>query len=457
MVLPIFQYQDVGAQFMATRHISGLHDEMGVGKTATAIRACEYIIAQRGLVIAPAMLRENWMAEYRKFSNAGYKLCKGLNIHDYYAWERGKYDIMITSYEQATKWADHITNAGFLLDFVALDEAHYLKNSGAARTKKILGPKYNGNGGITGIAKHVWHITGTLMPNDPMDAYTFLSMCDCLNGMTQNAFEKQFFYTYPTAYGKRTIPRPETLPVLRQLIENNSMRRTAPEVGIFLPPIFLTTATVDGDTQAVMDMLKQHPGMDRAILEAVEHGGLSFLDSQHIMTLRRLIGEAKALPYAEMLLEEIRGGSTKRVVMGMHVDALGMIRDYLIKHGVKCAIVNGTVTQKEADRAIYDFQNDPTLEVIVLNMVKGGLGVTLTASCEIDLFESNWSPGPNAQAIKRISRIGQLRKMRARFITLARSFDEVVSKIVAGKTAAIAQVEGTPMMGAPLDLVQSFV
>ena len=457
MTLPLFQYQDVGAQFMANRHIAGLLDEMGVGKTATAIRASEYAIAERGLIISPAMLRENWVAEHRKFSNAGYRICKGLNIHDYMAWKRGKYDIMVTSYEQATKWTDDMVSGGFLLDFLVMDEFHYLKNSGAARTKKILGPKFNGLGGIPSICEHVWPMTGTLMPNDPLDSYTFLALCDVLNGMTQNKFIKTFFYQYKTAYGSRTIPRPDTLADLQALIYNNALRRTAAEVGIFLPPIFLTSSVVDGDTQAVMDMLKSHPGMDKAILDAVESGGLSFLDSQHIMTLRRLIGEAKAVPYAELLLEEIRGGSTKRVVFGIHVDALTSIRDYLQKNGVRCALVNGLVSEKVSNQAIYDFQNDATMEVIILNMRKGGLGITLTASCEIDLFESDWAPGPNVQAIKRIARIGQERKMRARFIMLAHSFEELVIRIVSGKTAAIAQVEGDVMLAAPMDVVQQFM
>jgi SNF2 family DNA or RNA helicase len=39
------------------------------------------------------------------------------------------------------------------------------------------------------------------------------------------------------------------------------------------------------------------------------------------------------------------------------------------------------------------------------------------------MFESDWSPAGNAQAIMRIHRVGQTKTCRARFITLANSID----------------------------------
>jgi SWI/SNF-related matrix-associated actin-dependent regulator of chromatin subfamily A-like protein 1 len=457
MPLPIFPYQDEGAQKCASRDRFGLHDEMGVGKTATIIRAMEYVGASRGLVIVPAMLRENWIGEYKKFSGAGLKLCKGMNIHDYIAWKRGKYDILITSYEQATKWSKDIVASGIVLDFVAIDEAHYLKNAGAARTKAILGPKFDGVNSAIEYALHVWHMTGTPMANDPLDIYPFLSMCRALNGMSAAQFTREFFYTQKTAYGARQSIKPEMLVLLQQLIQNNSIRRTQKEVGLHLPPIFLTTSLVDGDTKAIANLLKDYPGLDRAIENALEQGGLSFLDAQHVATLRRLIGEAKAVPYAETLLEELNGGADKRVVYGVHKDALYMVRDYLLKHGIKCVVNNGDTPERDRMANVNAFQTQADVRVFIGNIKAAGVGLTLTASCEIDMLESDWSPAGNAQAVKRIHRIGQTRTVRARFITLARSFDETVNRIVASKTASIAQVEGDFMPSAPLDSIAQFV
>lgn len=453
---PLFQYQDDGAYLISQKERYGLHDEMGVGKTATVWRAAEYVNARRGVIVCPAFLRENWIGEYRKFCNYPWRVCKLMNVHDYVAWHRGRFDILVMSYEAAVKHAKQIREENGILDFVAFDEGHYLKNSITKRTRSLLGDNYDGMNGLFELALHTWHITGTPMANDPLDVFTFLKMCRAIGNMTEHAFTNAFFQKIRTMYGSRQICKPEMISTLQELIRNNSIRRTKTEVGIHLPPIFTTSALVDGDTEQVAAQIRAHPGLERAITNALDMGGLSFLDAQHVATLRRLIGEAKCIPYGYMLEEEIKSGSDKRVVFGIHVDALVRLRDFLIARGIKTSLVNGLTSDREANAAVERFQNSDDM-VFIGNMRKAGTGITLTASCEVDLFESDWAPATNAQAIMRIHRIGQERQVRARFITLARSFDEVVNRIVAAKTAAIAQVEGFAMHAAPLDLLAQFV
>lgn len=457
MPLQVFDYQDQGAKWLVARDRFGLHDEMGVGKTATTIRAADYLGAERGIVGCPAHLRENWIQEFRKFSGYNRRLCKGQNIHDYYAWKRGKFNILITSYELLTKWAPDIYGTGEVVDFIALDEAHYLKNGDAARTRRLLGPKWDGVDSICEWAEHVWHITGTPMANDPLDIYTFLRLCGVMP-LGRETFIKRYFHKRLTQFGARMAPKPEMVSELQQLIQNNSIRRTQKDVGLELPPIFLTESYLDGDTDAVKRMLGEVPGLEKAIRDALEQGGLSFLDSQHVSTLRRLIGEAKALPYAHLLLDELQSGAAyKRVVFGIHRDALITVRDFLWKNNIQCVLINGDTKERDRIEAVNQFQNDDNCRVFLGNMRAAGTGYTLTASCEIDLLESDWSPAGNAQAIKRVHRIGQILGVRARFLTLSRSLDEVVNRVVAQKTAAIATVEGEAMNAAPLDLLAQFI
>jgi hypothetical protein len=117
------------------------------------------------------------------------------------------------------------------------------------------------------------------------------------------------------------------------MIENNSMRRTQAEAGLQFPPIFFTEITLDGDTTPIRELLSQYPGLEPAIVDAVRVGGLSFLDAQHIATLRRLVAEAKAVPYAELLAQELRDTDQKYVVMGISKKALLTIQEYLIGQG----------------------------------------------------------------------------------------------------------------------------
>lgn len=333
-----------------------------------------------------------------------------------------------------------------ILDFIAYDEAHYMSHLETQRALALLGPHGDGRGGLTQWACQSWWVTGTLMTNDPSNCYTFLRFTNAIK-MPYGTFQKRYFFTRTSTYGQRNKPRPDMLAELRALIANNSIRRTFEDVGVELPPIFLTTTLVDGDSEQIRAMLAGAPGLEQAIINAVNQGGLSFLDSQHIATLRRLIGEAKAIPYAEMLLEELASDPTQKfVVMGISRDALITVRDALARKHIWSVLVQGGVSESARVQAIEAFQANPNCRVFIGNMRAAGTGLTLTASARIDILESDWSPAVNDQAIKRIRRIGQTRAQHARFITLARSLDETVNRIVVEKTTNIAMMEDGAMI-----------
>lgn len=447
--IPLFKYQDEAADVMAERDRFGLHDEMGIGKTATTIGAINKAFGQRGMIVCPAMLRENWINEFKKFSTYDLKLCKGRNIHDFIAWTRGRFDVLITSYELATKWYEDYKSHAEFLDFLAFDEAHFLKNHMSARSIAMLGTEANGENCLVEYALHAYHVTGTPMANDPMDIYTFLKFAKAIQ-LNPQEFTKTFFEVRRTTYGQRTMVRPEMTKILQDLIYNNAIRRTHRDVGMHLPPIWMQEVLVDGDTSEITAMIREYPGLEQAIIEAIDKGGLSFIEAQHIATLRRLVGTAKMVPYAQMLEFEMKAGAAKRVVFGIHTEPLVYLQNYMWRHGFDFVLVNGSTPEHERQENVRRFMNDPKCVGFIGNIKVAGVGLTLTESSEIDMFESDWSPAGNAQAIKRVHRYGQWRDVRARFITLAKSIDVGVNRIVAGKTASIAQIEGDAMTAAPL-------
>jgi hypothetical protein len=234
---------------------------------------------------------------------------------------------------------------------------------------------------------------------------------------------------------------------LLYMVDGNRIRRTLAQVGIQLPSIRVDPMVVDGNTKPIVDLLRQYPNLSDAIVQAVRQGGISFLDAQHIMTLRRLLGEAKAIPYAHVLLNDITDNpGEKFVVMGFHVDALTSVYNFLTKHKVRCVLVNGTISDRQADHHVDEFQNDPACTVFLGNMKSAGQGTDLFAGCRLDVLESDWTPMGNANALKRIHRIGQVRNCFVRFVTLANTFDETVNEIVVGKTKAIAEIDGDAML-----------
>jgi SNF2 family DNA or RNA helicase len=445
MPLDLFPYQLEGARFLASRRRAGLFDEPGAGKSGQLVHACDLAGAVRILVVAPAAVREHWLRQFELFQGCERRICKGLTIHDFVAWRNNAFDVLITSYELATKWARYIHEACDPIDAVIIDEGHYLKSATTARAKAILGEGSDGRGGILQWAVRAWWATGSPIPNDGLDIFTFLRFCRAMP-LERQAFVQRYFYVRQRTYSVSHTPSLEMLPELQALIGNNSIRRKLVDVGYQLPPIFLTNTYIDGDASEIIELLRMHPGLDKAIVEALEAGHIGKIQAEHVATLRRLIGEAKALPYAEMLLEELKGGLDKAVVFGVHRLALRQTADYLGRHGIRCVLVTGDTPDRDLDPFIRAFQTEASCRVFIGNIRKAGVGLTLTAAAALDMLESDWSPAGNAQAIKRVHRLTQTRSVRARFITLSHSFDEVVNAIVAAKTATIAEIEGDPML-----------
>jgi SNF2 family DNA or RNA helicase len=436
--LPLFPYQDVGARFLAGKERAGLFDEMGVGKSAQAIGALDYIGATRVMIVCPAAVREVWAGEFKKFARIRRKVIKAKSIHDLGMWLKGRADVLLCSYEMAAKWGPKIE--GDIIDALVFDESQYLKSPDSQRTRAMLGTHCDGVSGLARFAAHAWFLSGTPMPNDPVDIWPWLRFCGGTS-MNLRPFTDRYFKSWQGAFSSKQEPRDEMVGELRQAIRAFSLRRTQKDAGLALPPVFLTTTTVDGDTEEIRQLLRDFPGLESAILDAIEEGGLSFLDAQHVATLRRLVGEAKAPAYAQLLVEELHNGKDKQVIFGMHTKAASIIQDYLVGHGFKGVSITGATSEKDRVEAVRAFQHDADCRWFYGNIKAAGTGTTLTAAAHIDLFESSWAPADNAQALFRVCRIGQKRSVRGRFISLARSIDEVVSETVARKTAAITKVE----------------
>ena len=371
--LELFPYQRDGAEWVASRERGGLLDLPGVGKSGQIVRAVDLRRAARGVVVCPAHLRANWLAEFRKFGHFERRISRGATIHDFVAWSRGVFDVLLLSYEQATKWvrAGRFDEHGEIFDFLAIDEFHYLNGRSSARAKAILGEHGDGVGGLAQWAAQAWAVTGTLMHNDPSNAYTFLRFVGATD-MPYATFVRRYFHSRPTTFGTRCRPKEDRVEELRGLLTANSISRTLEAVGHQLPPIFLTTHLVEGDTDAIRGMLAEHPGLDEAIVRAVRDGGLSFLDAQHVATMRRLIAEAKALPYVELLLGEIdEDPDRKVVVMGISRQALQTVHEVLVARGVGCVLVQGGVPEKARDEMVKRFQSEPACRVFVGNMRAG--------------------------------------------------------------------------------------
>lgn len=443
----LFPHQIEGAKVLAQHPRFGLWDEMGTGKTATAIAALRLTGMKRGIIVCPASMKETWRRELIRWApELGRYAVKGSTYTDLANWLKRHYRILIISHAMAPRWAHHIVQEG-PFGFLILDEAHAYKNPAAQRTIAIKGPESNGVEGLGGWAAYTWELTGTPIPNDPLDLFTFLRFTGAFQG-DRAAFVEEFMHVIPGRFSNRQVLKPEKRARLGELVRSKSIRRTFEDTGRSLPPIMLTSRFIDGDASKVRQYLDEHPGLDAAIIDALNHGNLNLIDAHHVMTLRRLIGEAKALPFCHYLLDAMEAGLKSPVVFGWHVSVLELVKDRLTKAKYKVGLIHGGISEKERTSAIERFQGGE-LDAIICNIQSGGEGITLTRGTRLFMLESGWTPKDNSQPIKRIHRIGQDRPTQAEFVILSGSFDERIVAIVQRKVHTIFSIDGQQLLAAP--------
>ena len=142
-----------------------LADDMGLGKTTSAVIASIVKKSKKILVVCPASLKLNWKREIENYTEEDVGICEGKK------WEDGKYviinyDILKNFYSDEKKL--QINPEDF--DLIIIDEAHYVSNPKAQRTKII--------NNICKNLKNVWLLTGTPMTSRPINYFNILRVVE---------------------------------------------------------------------------------------------------------------------------------------------------------------------------------------------------------------------------------------------------------------------------------------
>ena len=439
-----FPHQIVGAEFLASHEVAGLFDPPGSGKSIQVIKALDSLKLKRGLIVGPAIARRTWLSEFRQWAKVPRRIQVALQLHDLKLWMQGKKDVLLCSYEfivNNKKWFNRMND---IFEFCVIDESHYIKIPAATRTTALLGPDCDGRHGVTQWAEYVWFLTGTPMANDPTDAWTFLRRAGATD-LTSAQFKARFFQASPTTFGARYSVKEGASQKVKAMLDSVSISRPKSEWWKDAPEIFMLEMRMYGEDEQVRRLIAQHPDLDEVVRKAAEEGTLDQLSQEieYIARLRRLIGEAKAPPFAEALVERLNGGLEKAVVMCWHTAAGQIVADTLSKNKMDSVIIRGDVSQSARKAAIDRFQKDPNCRVCIGNIRAAGTNITLTAAADIFMLEQSWSPADNMQALMRVHRIGQTKNVNATFVSLADTIDDVVVATLAEKTENIAALNPT--------------
>ena len=86
---------------------------------------------------------------------------------------------------------------------------------------------------------------------------------------------------------------------------------------------------------------------------------------------------------------------------------LDLLEEYCEYHNLKYEVLHGSVNYEERQNRIDRFNKDPSVTVFLISTKAGGTGINLTAATNIIIYDSDWNPQNDIQAIARAHRIGQ--------------------------------------------------
>ncbi len=425
LLVPPREYQTLAANVWHASQGLLLGDDVGLGKTVSAICGLTQGHLLPTMVTTLSHLPIQWAREVKRFT--------GLNVHiltkgqPYDLTKNGKQpfpDVIVTNYHKLSGWAETLAP---LVRSLIFDEAQELRHSdsnkyAAARFLASSVPYRIGLSAtpIFGYGGEIYNVLEVLRPGQ-LGTYEEFSREWCV-----------------VRHGKHQIANPVAFG--QYLRESGAMlRRTMIEVKREVPPITVVPHHIDADPKVLLKMKGRAIELAKLILGQGEafKGQKMQAAGEFDMRMRQETGIAKA-PYTAEFVKFLHEESGEKIVLfGWHRECYSIWLEKL--KDLKPVMYTGTETpaQKEASRTAF-VEGDSKVLIISL---RSGAGLDgLQSVCHIAVFgELDWSPAVHEQAIGRLARDGQISPVVAYYLLSEHGSDPVISDVLGVKKQ---QLEG---------------
>ena len=387
---PPLEHQKESIQKLCENKKFILADDMGLGKTTSTIIAALETGAKKVLIVCPASLKINWQREIENYSD------RTISIIDGKKWEDAdfviiNYDIIKNFHDEKNKKESVLLNSKF--DLMVIDEAHYIQNKQAQRTKLINDFAKN--------IERLWLLTGTPITSRPINYFNLLNLIESPVALNWMAYVKRYCNGYQFKAGRRKVWNVSGASNLEELRDRTAplvLRRLKENV-LDLPDKIITPVYLRLKSKEYESLMGDY----YAWYDKGGEANSMTLQFTKLTQVRQCISQEKVSSTIE-LCENIIEQGKKVIVFTNFTRSLEMILEHFGKKAVR---LDGSMSQKDRQVSVDRFQNDENVMVFVGNIKAAGTGLTLTAGEAVVMNDLSFLPSDHSQAEDRAYRFGQ--------------------------------------------------
>ena len=417
----LFPFQKAGVQFIEnTNGKTLIADEMGLGKTVQAIAWASLHPKKRPiLVVCPATLKLNWQREFKKWTDIKSYVINSQDLK----YQLPIYEAYIINYDIVGKMEEMLKKMKFQV--MILDEAHYLKNPKALRSKAI--------NGLNKTIPHILALTGTPILNRPVEIFNILKMLSPQNFGNYFDFVKRYCGATYGRWGMDVSGATNIQELSDKLRATVMIRREKKDVLTELPD---KTRVV---VPQICDLKAYKKVEDDLINYLIESKNKSKLAAEKISQVEQLAKveyakqeavKAKLPLFIEWSKDFIEENG-KLVIFAHHKEFVEILMREL-KEYTPVKIVGGMEIE-DKQSSIDAFQNSVNCKVIICSLKAAGVGITLTAGSYVAFLELGWTPGEHDQAEDRLHRIGQKDNVTCFYFLVENTIEDTIYNLIQDK------------------------